>query len=78
MDGTRVVTNRPLAGTRRRGDTPSADLAMEQELLGDEKERAEHVMLVGWIGSQRGRGASERAVGIGGLRSGPDSRFLCI
>lgn len=40
------VTTRPLAGTRRRGETPEQDLELERELLGDEKERAEHVMLV--------------------------------
>ncbi|MCB9838132.1 MAG: anthranilate synthase component I [Phycisphaeraceae bacterium] len=45
-DGSLVVTNRPLAGTRRRGETGAEDLAMERELLADEKERAEHVMLV--------------------------------
>lgn len=42
----RTVTNRPLAGTRRRGATPEEDLALERELLADAKERAEHVMLV--------------------------------
>ncbi|MCZ6810606.1 MAG: anthranilate synthase component I [Planctomycetota bacterium] len=41
-----VVTNRPLAGTRPRGATIEQDRALEQELLADEKERAEHVMLV--------------------------------
>ena len=41
-----VVTNRPLAGTRVRGRTPDEDAALEAELLADEKERAEHVMLV--------------------------------
>jgi anthranilate synthase component 1 len=41
-----TVTNRPLAGTRKRGATPAEDLALEQELLADEKERAEHIMLV--------------------------------
>jgi len=40
------VTIRPLAGTRRRGKTPDEDRALETELLADEKERAEHVMLV--------------------------------
>ncbi len=37
---------RPLAGTRSRGATPEEDLANERELLANEKERAEHVMLV--------------------------------
>ncbi len=41
-----VVTNRPLAGTRRRGRTPEEDVAMEQELLADPKEISEHSMLV--------------------------------
>ena len=40
------VITRPLAGTRPRGKTDEEDLRHEQELLGDEKERAEHVMLV--------------------------------
>jgi anthranilate synthase component I len=40
------VTIRPLAGTRRRGATREEDLALEQELLADPKERAEHLMLV--------------------------------
>ncbi len=40
------VTVRPIAGTRPRGATPAADEAMRAELLADEKERAEHVMLV--------------------------------
>ena len=43
-DGT--VTIRPLAGTRRRGATPAEDAALEAELLGDPKERAEHLMLL--------------------------------
>lgn len=42
----RVVTNRPLAGTRRRGKTPGEDKALEQDLLSDPKELAEHIMLV--------------------------------
>jgi anthranilate synthase component I len=44
--GRSIVTNRPLAGTRKRGGTPEEDLALERELLADPKERAEHVMLV--------------------------------
>ena len=41
-----VVHTFPLAGTRRRGKTEAEDQALEQELLADEKERAEHNMLV--------------------------------
>lgn len=40
------VTIRPLAGTRRRGATHEEDQALEAELLSDEKERAEHLMLL--------------------------------
>lgn len=44
--GPMVVTNRPLAGTRRRGATPAEDARLEAELLADDKDRAEHIMLV--------------------------------
>lgn len=40
------VVLRPIAGTRRRGHNAAEDLAMEQELLADPKERAEHLMLI--------------------------------
>ena len=40
------VTLRPIAGTRKRGATVEEDLALERELLADEKERAEHVQLL--------------------------------
>ncbi|PTA68149.1 anthranilate synthase component I [Deinococcus arcticus] len=42
----RAVTTRPIAGTRPRGHTPEADEALAAELLADEKERAEHLMLL--------------------------------
>jgi anthranilate synthase component 1 len=40
------VSIRPIAGTRRRGATPTEDLALAEELLADPKERAEHLMLL--------------------------------
>ncbi|MEA2761190.1 MAG: anthranilate synthase component [Gemmatimonadaceae bacterium] len=40
------ITLRPIAGTRRRGATPAEDEELSAELVADEKERAEHVMLV--------------------------------
>ncbi len=45
VEGRRVMT-RPVAGTRWRGETAEEDAALAEELLADEKERAEHVMLV--------------------------------
>ena len=41
-----TIVNRPLAGTRRRGRTEAEDRAMEQELVNDPKEIAEHLMLI--------------------------------
>jgi anthranilate synthase component 1 len=41
-----VATTHPIAGTRPRGETPEADVALADELRADEKECAEHLMLV--------------------------------
>ncbi|HCX81653.1 MAG: anthranilate synthase component I [Curvibacter sp. RIFCSPHIGHO2_12_FULL_63_18] len=49
------VTIRPLAGTRPRGATPELDKAAEVELIGDPKERAEHVMLIDLARNDIGR-----------------------
>jgi anthranilate synthase component 1 len=45
LEGSQIEL-RPLAGTRRRGKTQAEDMEMEKDLLADEKERAEHIMLV--------------------------------
>lgn len=49
------VFSRPIAGTRPRGATPGLDEALENELLADPKERAEHVMLVDLARNDLGR-----------------------
>ncbi|MCC6907299.1 MAG: anthranilate synthase component I [Phycisphaerales bacterium] len=60
----RCVVNRPLAGTRKRGATEEEDLALERELLADEKERAEHIMLVDLGRNDVGRVANKGSVSI--------------
>ena len=59
-----IVTNRPLAGTRRRGADAAADAAAEADLLADEKERAEHVMLVDLGRNDVGRVAAPGTVSV--------------
>lgn len=49
------VEIRPIAGTRHRGKTEAEDLALEADLLADEKERAEHLMLVDLARNDIGR-----------------------
>ncbi len=46
VDGDRRATVRPIAGTRSRGVNEKEDLALEKDLLADEKEIAEHLMLI--------------------------------
>jgi anthranilate synthase component 1 len=58
------VTIRPLAGTRPRGATPEVDRAVEKELVGDPKERAEHVMLIDLARNDIGRIAKTGTVKV--------------
>ncbi len=58
------VILRPLAGTRPRGSDTASDLAMEQELKADEKERAEHLMLVDLARNDVGRVSAPGSVRV--------------
>ncbi|MBI4399355.1 anthranilate synthase component I family protein, partial [Candidatus Micrarchaeota archaeon] len=49
------IEMRPIAGTRGRGSTDKEELSIERELLGDDKERAEHTMLVDLCRNDLGR-----------------------
>jgi anthranilate synthase component 1 len=61
------VSVRPIAGTRRRGETEEQDRVLERELIGDEKERAEHVMLVDLGRNDIGRIAQKGSVRLDSL-----------
>ncbi len=63
------VTVRPIAGTRPRGATPEADRAYEEDLIADQKERAEHLMLL-----DLGRNDVGRVAKIGSVR--PTEQFV--
>jgi anthranilate synthase component 1 len=58
------ITVRPLAGTRRRGQTDEEDRRLAEELLADPKERAEHVMLVDLGRNDVGRVCRYRSVEV--------------
>ncbi|CAM2149811.1 Anthranilate synthase component 1 [Pararobbsia alpina] len=58
----RIVTIRPLAGTRPRGNTPERDAELATELLNDPKEIAEHVMLIDLARNDVGRIAKTGSV----------------
>ncbi len=60
----RTLTNHPIAGTRPRGGTPTEDDALAEELAADEKERAEHIMLVDLGRNDVGRVAAPGTVRV--------------
>ncbi len=62
--GTTKVTIRPLAGTRKRGASAAQDKALADELLADEKERAEHLMLIDLARNDIGRIATIGSVKV--------------
>lgn len=59
-----AVTVRPIAGTRRRGHSPEEDKALEEELLADPKEIAEHLMLIDLGRNDVGRIAEAGSVAL--------------
>ena len=61
------INLRPIAGTRPRGRDDAEDLALEQELLGDPKEQAEHIMLVDLGRNDVGRVAKVGSVAVSEL-----------
>nr|WP_247743827.1 anthranilate synthase component I [Shimia sp. R9_3] len=63
------VTIRPIAGTRPRGATPEEDKALEEDLLADKKELAEHLMLL-----DLGRNDTGRVAKVGTVR--PTEKFI--
>jgi anthranilate synthase component 1 len=62
-----AISLRPIAGTRRRGKTPDEDQDLARALLADEKERAEHVMLVDLGRNDVGRVAARGSVKVDSL-----------
>ena len=63
VTGDHIVT-RPIAGTRPRGTTEAEDKELEEDLLADEKERAEHIMLVDLARNDVGRVAEYGSVSV--------------
>ena len=62
-----LVSVRPIAGTRRRGETMDEDAELERRLLADAKERAEHIMLVDLGRNDVGRVAERGSVHVESL-----------
>jgi anthranilate synthase component 1 len=64
-----IVTTRPIAGTRRRGQTTQEDAELAAALVADEKERAEHLMLVDLARNDVGRVSRPGSVAVANFMS---------
>ncbi len=73
-----TITIRPIAGTRPRGATPAEDHELEEELLADPKERAEHLMLVDLARNDLGRVAKRGGGGNLGAAAGAGSKHVRV
>jgi anthranilate synthase component 1 len=67
VDTSGSIFTHPIAGTRRRGQTPEEDAALAADLLADAKERAEHIMLVDLGRNDIGRVAAPGTVKVDSL-----------
>ena len=67
-----ILETRPIAGTRARGQTPQKDRALSLELLLNDKERAEHIMLVDLERNDMGRVAAYGSVAVDELMTVED------
>lgn len=65
VDADRTITSRPIAGTRKRGETVEEDMQLKEELLADEKDLAEHLMLLDLGRNDVGRVADVGSVSVG-------------
>ena len=63
-EGKQQATLRPIAGTRKRGNTPAEDAALAEDLLQDSKELAEHIMLVDLGRNDLGRVCQQGSVTV--------------